>query len=98
MAATNGIGSQPIQQSYIPELKPQAADADKSTSSSSIAVTGSQSDTTSISSTSGLIAQALGGSDVRSDKVAALQQSIASGTYSVSASDVASKIVDSLLS
>ena len=54
-------------------------------------------DRTSLSSASGLVAQALSGSDVRTDKVAALQQSIAAGTYGVSASDVASKVMDFLL-
>jgi negative regulator of flagellin synthesis FlgM len=42
-------------------------------------------------------AQALDGPDVRSAKVAALQQAIAAGSYSVSSSDVADKIIQSLL-
>jgi negative regulator of flagellin synthesis FlgM len=54
-------------------------------------------DLTDLSSTGGLVAQALSGSDVRGDKVAALQQSIADGSYSVSSSDVADKIIQSLL-
>ena len=45
----------------------------------------------------GGIAQALTQSDVRMDKVSALQQAIANGTYNVSASDVADKIIRSLL-
>jgi negative regulator of flagellin synthesis FlgM len=56
-----------------------------------------QADETRLSSTSGLIAQALNGSDVRTAKVEALQQAIASGTYQVSSSDVAGKMIDSLL-
>lgn len=52
-------------------------------------------DQATLSVAGGLVAQA--GSDVRLDKVQALQQTIAAGTYRVSASDVASKIVDSLL-
>jgi len=45
----------------------------------------------------GLIAQALEGSDVRTEKVAALQESIANGSYNVSSSDVADKMIRSLL-
>ena len=56
-----------------------------------------QTDQASLSSTGGLVSQALGGSDVRMDKVAALQQAIASGSYSVSSSDVADKMISSLL-
>ncbi len=43
------------------------------------------------------MSQALEISDVRSAKVAALQQAIASGSYKVSSSDVAEKMIDSLL-
>ena len=43
------------------------------------------------------MAQALEGSDTRSAKVASLQQAIAAGTYNVSSSDVADKIIQSLL-
>ncbi len=66
-------------------------------SSASAANTGAVTDQASVSSTGGLVAQALNTSDVRSDKVAALQSAIASGSYQVSSADVASKIVDSLL-
>jgi negative regulator of flagellin synthesis FlgM len=54
-------------------------------------------DLADLSSTGGLVAQALGDSDVRTEKVAALQQAIAAGEYSVSSSDVADKIIQSLL-
>lgn len=57
----------------------------------------SQSDQATLSSASGMIAHALEGSDVRADKVAALQQAIASGSYHVSSSQVAGKMIDSLL-
>lgn len=56
-----------------------------------------QDDEARLSSTSGLIAQALDASDVRTGKIQALQQAIASGTYNVSPSDVAEKMIDSLL-
>ena len=43
------------------------------------------------------VAAAAGVSDVRTDKVAAIQQALASGTYAVSPSDVAEKLIDHLL-
>jgi len=51
-----------------------------------------------ISSTSGLLSQALSGSDVRLEKVLPLQAAISAGTYNVSSSDVADKLISSLLS
>lgn len=56
-----------------------------------------QIDQAKLSSIGGLVSQALGGSDVRMDKVVKLQQAITSGSYSVSSSDVAEKMIDSLL-
>lgn len=44
-----------------------------------------------------LITQTLGASDVRVDKVEALQKAIASGSYSVSAAEVADKLIQSML-
>jgi negative regulator of flagellin synthesis FlgM len=54
-------------------------------------------DQANLSSAAGLVAQALEGSDTRAAKVAALQQAIVTGSYSVSSSDVADKIIQSLL-
>ena len=56
-----------------------------------------QIDQAKLSSMGGLVSQALGGSDVRTDKVAKLQQAIVGGSYSVSSSDIAEKMIDSLL-
>jgi negative regulator of flagellin synthesis FlgM len=53
-------------------------------------------DETSLSTTGGLVAQALQGSDIRSSKVTSLQQAIAANNYIVSSSDVADKILQSL--
>jgi anti-sigma28 factor (negative regulator of flagellin synthesis) len=49
-----------------------------------------------ISSTSGLLTQALNASDIRLHKVLPLQQAIASGSYDVASSDVADKVISSL--
>jgi negative regulator of flagellin synthesis FlgM len=54
-------------------------------------------DHANLSSAASVVAQALEGSDTRSTKVAALQSAIAAGTYNVSSSDVAEKIIQSLL-
>ncbi len=73
-----------------------AASTAKADSASASAVTASGVDSAKLSA-AGLASQATDTSDVRMDKVAALQQAIAGGTYNVSASDVANKMVESLL-
>jgi negative regulator of flagellin synthesis FlgM len=50
-----------------------------------------------ISSTSDLLTRALNASDVRLDKIQPLQAAIAAGTYNVSSSDVADKLIGTLL-
>ena len=49
-----------------------------------------------LSPASKLVATALRTSDVRVDKVDSLQRAIASGTYNVSSSDLANKLIDTL--
>jgi len=102
MSYTNGIGA-PQQLPVASEAVVSASRAAK-TESTSMPVSqqnGSTSPTpvdhANLSSTAGLVSQALSGSDVRGDKVAALQQTIAAGTYSVSSSDVAAKVMSALL-
>lgn len=102
MSYSNGIGNlqqvlssittatpQPVSQATEPTETPKQSNV--------LAHQASQADQTSLSSAGGMMAQALEGSDTRSDKVAALQQAIASGSYNVSSSDVAGKMIDSML-
>jgi negative regulator of flagellin synthesis FlgM len=102
MSYTNGIGNlQQVLSSMTPattQPASQAAELAKAPKPHQVAsAPAEQADQTNLSSTSGMIAHALEGSDVRMEKVTSLQQSIASGSYSVSSSDVAGKMIDSLL-
>ena len=102
MSYASGINSlqQPINSIASSEAKPatqvSASDSVSKASEGSIANV-EQVDQTNLSYTGGLVAQALESSDTRSAKVASLQQAIAAGNYSVSSSDVADKIIQSLL-
>jgi len=55
------------------------------------------SDRATFSSAGSEVSQAVSGESIRTDKVAAVQAALAAGTYSVPASAVASKLVDSML-
>jgi negative regulator of flagellin synthesis FlgM len=55
-------------------------------------------DTTHLSSAATQAAQSANDSDVRLDKVASIRSQLESGTYSVSAEDVAKKVIDSITS
>lgn len=104
LSYTNGIGS--------PQQLPAASEAMSSSSTSRATRTESGSvsssarngstnavpvDEANVSSAANLVARALSGSDVRTDHVAALQQSIGAGTYNISSSDVATKVISALL-
>jgi flagellar biosynthesis anti-sigma factor FlgM len=101
LSYTNGIGS--------PQQFPGAADVAATSSANRTAKTepaavsgqdefsGAPVDEARLSGAASAVAQALSGGDVRTDKVAALQSSIAAGTYSVSASDVAVKVLSAML-
>ncbi|HEY1808278.1 MAG TPA: flagellar biosynthesis anti-sigma factor FlgM [Acidobacteriaceae bacterium] len=58
---------------------------------------GSGADETTLSSAASAAAQAAPDSDVRMDKVAEVQKALAAGTYSVPSSDVANRMIDTML-
>jgi flagellar biosynthesis anti-sigma factor FlgM len=100
---TNGIGAQ-----QFPGMEEAAASNSvgrTSKAGSTAAAAASQNtpgsarsmDEATLSSAANLVGQALSGNDVRVEKVAALQQSITAGTYSVSSSDVADSILRNLV-
>lgn len=101
MSYTNGIGSlqQALSSIAASAAKPSDATNALGTETKDVMITSTvdQADQTHLSTASGIMSQALESSDTRSAKVSALQQAIASGSYSVSSSDVADKMIQSLL-
>lgn len=98
MSYTNGIGDW---KQVFPAVAPTSASpaqqsGNRPQPAESKSVAGSQ-DKTKLSSTGELVARALSTPDVRATKVEALQKAIADGSYNVSSSDVAGKMIDSLL-
>jgi flagellar biosynthesis anti-sigma factor FlgM len=73
-----------------------AAGQGKSTQASSGG--GLMTDRATLSSAASEMSDAAAGEGVRMERVTAVQQALAAGTYSVPASAVASKVVDSMLS
>jgi negative regulator of flagellin synthesis FlgM len=100
MSHANGIGSLPqtINSVTPSEAKPvvRGGTSGREVNEGFIASVG-HTDQTNLSSTGGIVAHALETSDVRSTKVASLQQAIAAGSYNVSSSDVADKVIKALL-
>lgn len=102
MSYANGIGAlQQVLSSIKPATAQPAPQATESTAAAdqhhASGPSTARADEANLSSTSGMIAHALAGSDVRPEKVAALKQAIDSGSYNVSSSDVAGKMIQSLL-
>jgi negative regulator of flagellin synthesis FlgM len=102
MSYTNGVGS--LQQllgsmTSAPSTATQPAEPANPPGRGGGAVSqpSRENDQTNLSSVGELVAHALEGSDVRTEKVAALQQAIASGSYDVSSAKVADRMIQSLL-
>ncbi len=93
MNIPSGIGDVPQPLNVQgPAATKQASDNDVSNVAAS-----TQSDAAKVSVSAGLLAQDVGGTDVRAGRVAELQQAIAAGTYSVPASAMADKLIESML-
>jgi negative regulator of flagellin synthesis FlgM len=97
MSYTNGIGDW---KQVFPAIAPTSASQTQQSGSRAQAeskpAAGAQ-DEAKVSSTGELVARALSTPDVRTAKVEALQKAIADGSYNVSSSDVAGKMIDSLV-
>jgi flagellar biosynthesis anti-sigma factor FlgM len=88
LSGLNAIGN-PAPVSNQPETVPQSTDKnDQSMQNTDLAT---------VSAAGARISQSAADGDVRWEKVAAVQQAVADGTYNVPASEVASKMVDSML-
>lgn len=95
MSFTNGIGTlqQTVGTAATEAAKPVAGGA-KTNATQTVS---EQADHAELSATGSLMSKGLGGSDVRMEKVQALQQAIASGSYQVSSGEVAGKLIDSMM-
>jgi len=78
-------------------VNPTAPSAPQGKGSTSATPSSFDSDQATFSSTASEVLQAALGEGVRAEKVAAVQAALAAGTYSVPASAVASRVIDSML-
>ncbi|WP_433964755.1 flagellar biosynthesis anti-sigma factor FlgM [Tunturiibacter gelidiferens] len=101
MSYTSGIGSQQTANAVVPsEAQPVVnvnASGTVADKSEALRANVGRADDMALSSTGSLVLQSLGASDTRTAKVSSLQEAIAAGRYTVSSSDVADKIIRSLL-
>jgi negative regulator of flagellin synthesis FlgM len=78
-------------------VNPTAPSAPQGKGSTSATPSSFDSDRATFSSAASEVSQGASGEGVRADKVAAVQAALAAGTYSVPASAVASRVIDSML-
>ncbi len=95
MKQINGIGSSAVMDV---QLARTGRDGSASTSTTHVLVkkTSATVDSTQLSTTARLVQQNAGAADVRYEKVASIKAAIDGGTYSVAASAVADKLMQSM--
>ena len=76
---------------------PEVTDSTAKTGAAAAQETEVGTDKATLSSAASVAAAAAPDSDVRMDKVAAIQQALASGTYNIPASEVAGKMIDQMM-
>jgi negative regulator of flagellin synthesis FlgM len=92
MNISNGIEN--LAQIFPAQTSPAPAPAKGSSSSQ---IEGLAGDKANLSNVATQVAQSAAAPDVRLDKVASIQNALQSGTYEVSAGDVAKKVISSML-
>jgi anti-sigma28 factor (negative regulator of flagellin synthesis) len=101
MSYTNGIGGQQTGNAITPSGAQPVVSVDTSgiapDKHQALSANAVHDDEMAVSSTGGLVLQALEASDTRTAKVLSLQEAIAIGSHTVSSSDVADKMIQSLL-
>jgi len=79
-------------------VDPTATAATQGKNAQQPSASGQTTDRATLSSAGTEVSQSVSDSGVRMDKVVSVQQMLAAGTYNVPASEVASKLVDAMLS
>ena len=96
MSSTSGIGAAQQALSLPATASPKEISRTDEAKQASASLGATQNDTAELSSASGVLLRAASGSDARTVQLEAIQQAIAAGTYSVSASAVADKLIESM--
>jgi len=96
MSSTSGIGAAQQALSLPATASPKETSRADEAKQASISLGAAQNDTAELSSASGVLLQPASVPDARTAQLEAIQQAIAAGTYSISASAVADKLIESM--